>query len=235
MLKLINPKALRISGTSWIPQGETRDLSLNALQAKVLCDRHNSAFSPLDEMAGRFFGTLAAYYDDLSRRSLSSKEKWSFFSGEELELWFLKTILGFVHSGVLTKDGRKIADSQTIMNRAIEDAYATGTIVEPCGMYVRMKGVDTVQRGRIEFTSLSDKHDRIIVGGRLTMMGLVVTFFTDPGMTDRDCFIVDHSYRPNHLYYENKRRRHAVVLTWPPRMHLKAVKFMMASMTSQYS
>jgi SEC-C motif len=76
VLKLINPTALRISGTSWIPQGETRDLSLNALQAKVLCDRHNSAFSPLDEMAGRFFGTLAAYYDDLSRRSLSSKGNW---------------------------------------------------------------------------------------------------------------------------------------------------------------
>jgi hypothetical protein len=75
-------------------------------------------------MAGRFFRALAELFDDLGRRTLSRKPIWHLFSGEELELWLLKTILGFFHAGVLSKDGRKIGDVQTVMNPAIETALS---------------------------------------------------------------------------------------------------------------
>jgi hypothetical protein len=107
VLSILNPKALRIGGMRWIPAGETRDLPLTALKANVLCDRHNNAWSQLDAMAGRFFRALAKIYDDLGQRTLSRKPIWHLFSGEELELWLLKTILGFFHAGVLSKGGRR--------------------------------------------------------------------------------------------------------------------------------
>jgi hypothetical protein len=215
VLSILNPTEVRIAGLAWIPKGETRDLPIEALRANVLCVRHNSAWSQLDAMAGRFFRALAELYDDLGRRTLSRKPIWHLFSGEELELWLLKTILGFFHAGVLSKDGRKIGDVQTVMNPAIETAYLTGRLIEPCGIYV-LKDVTLLgQRGSLDFASLSDERDERIVGCRLTMMGLVMTLFTDPNMLNRHLFTANHSYRPDYLFFRNSRRRHSVVLTWP--------------------
>ena len=110
-------------------------------------------------MAGRFFRALAELYDDLGRRTLSRKPIWRLFSGEELELWLLKTILGFFHAGVLSKDGRKIGDVQTVMNLAIEAAYRTGRLIEPCGIYVLKDVTLLAQCGSLDFASLSDERD----------------------------------------------------------------------------
>jgi hypothetical protein len=202
-------------------------LPISALRANVLCVRHNSAWSQLDAMAGRFFRALAELYDDLGRRTLSRKPIWHLFSGEELELWLLKTILGFFHAGVLTKGGKKIRDVQTIMNPAIEAAYRTGRLEEPCGIYVLKDVTLAAQRGRLEFESLSDERDARIVGCRFSMMGLVMTLFTDPNMLNRHLLTVNHSYRPDYLFFRNSRRHHSVVLTWPTRQSRHAVMFKM--------
>jgi hypothetical protein len=216
VLSILNPKSLLIGGVAWIPEGETRDLPLNALmKANVLCQRHNSAWSPLDQMAGKFFRALREIYDDLDRRSLSRKPIWHLFSGEELELWLLKTSLGFFYAGVLSKDGTKISDVQTIMNPAIEEAYRTGRLVEPCGMYERKSGTIASQLGRLEFAALSEESGERMVGCRLSMMGLATTLITDPHMTNRDRFEEHQSYRPDYLFLRNDRRRHSIVLTWP--------------------
>ena len=58
----------RKRGAAWIPKGKTQDLPLKALQANILCWRHNSALSPLDTMAGKLFRAVNEIYDDLSKR-----------------------------------------------------------------------------------------------------------------------------------------------------------------------
>jgi hypothetical protein len=229
VLSILNPKSVRVAGVVWIPHGQTQELPLKALQARILCTRHNSAFSGLDTMAGKLFRAVGEIYDDLDRRTLSRKAIWHLFSGEELELWLLKTILGFFHAGVLSKDGRKIHEVQKIMNPAIEAAYRTGRLTEPCGMYILKTGIASAHRGVLDFASLSDVCDERVVGCRLTIFGLTATFFTDPNMINRDAFTVEHSYRPDYLFYQDKRRRHSIVLTWPPRRSRRAVAFTMAS------
>jgi hypothetical protein len=224
VLSILNPKSVRISGAAWT-KGQTRDLPLKALQAKILCTRHNSALSPLDTMAGKFFRAVNGIYDDLSRRTLSRKSMWHLFSGEELELWLLKTILGFFHANVLSQHGRKIAEVQEIMNPTIETAFSTGHLAEPCGMYVQKNATTLVQRGVLDFMSLSDERGERVVGCRLTVLGLTMTLFTDPKMSNRDLFTRDHSYRPDYLFYQGERRRHSIVLTWPPRRSRRAVVF----------
>jgi hypothetical protein len=57
------------------------------------------------------------------------------------------------------------------------------------------------------------------------MMGLVITLITDPNMINQHLFTVDHSYRPDYLFFQNDRRRHSIVLTWPPRRDRNAVVF----------
>src|SRR5258708_33750491 len=99
------------------------------------------------------------------------------------------------------------------MNPAIEAAYDTGRLLEPCGAYVLKSGTVSAQPGSLEFASLSNETDERIVGCRLTMMGLVTTLFTDPNMINRPLFRVDHAYRPDSLFVRNDRRRQATVMT----------------------
>ena len=84
--------------------------------------------------------------------------------------WLLKTILGFFHAGVLSKDGRKIGKVQKIMNPAIDAAYCTGRLPEPCGMYVLKNGPALARRGVLDFVSLSDQPDERIIGCGLTIL-----------------------------------------------------------------
>jgi hypothetical protein len=153
---------------------------------------------------------------------------WHLFSGEELELWLLKTILGFFHANVLSQHGRKIAEVQKIMNRTIEKAYSTGHLPEPCGMYVQQNATTLVQRGVLDFMSLSDERGERVVGCGLTIVGIATTFIMDPGMSNREHFTIDHSYRPDYLFVERGRRRHSIVLTWPPRRSRRAVVYFRA-------
>jgi len=106
VLSILNPKSVRISGAAWMPPRQSLDLPLTGLQANILCTRHNSALSPLDTMAGKLFRAVDGIYDNLGRGGLSRRSIWQLFSGEELELWLLKTVLGFFHANVLSQNGR---------------------------------------------------------------------------------------------------------------------------------
>jgi hypothetical protein len=148
------------------------------------------------------------------------------FSGEELELWLLKTVMGGFFSGYLGKDGKRISETQTIMNEWIECAFRTGFLIPPSGMYVLMRADNHVaHRDNIDFQSLSEDTDRRVVGCRLTFMGLVITFFLDPAMSNREAFTVDHAFQPAYLTYRNKRREHFIVLTWPKQERQLGVRY----------
>jgi len=225
VLSILNAKSVRTSGAAWISKGQTQDLPLTGLQANILCRRHNSALSPLDTMAGKLFRAIDGIYDNLGRRTLSRRPIWHLFSGEELELWLLKMILWFFHANVLSQHGRKITEVQEIMNPTIETAFSTGHLAEPCGMYVQKNANTLVQRGVLDFMSLSDERGERVVGCQLRIGGITTRFIIDPGMTDRDLFIRDYSYRPNYLLYGGGGRRHWIVLTWPSRQSRRAVRF----------
>jgi hypothetical protein len=127
-------------------------------------------------MAGKLFRAVDGIYDNLGRRTLSRRAIWHLFSGEELELWLLKTVLGFFHANVLSQNGRKIAEAQEIMNPAIEAAYRTGYLADPCGMYVQKNATTLVQRRVLDFTSLSDERSERVVGCQLRIGGITTRF-----------------------------------------------------------
>ncbi|WP_443748687.1 hypothetical protein [Asticcacaulis solisilvae] len=87
---------VKISGLAW-QQPETFDLiSVNALQAKVLCSRHNSAISNLDDEFRAFTEVIRSIDGNAGAQSTTHS-----FSGNRIELWMLKTLLGLALSGNL--------------------------------------------------------------------------------------------------------------------------------------
>jgi hypothetical protein len=82
---------------------KTKSIPINGMASKILCEVHNSALSPLDSEAGRLF----KYSLDIAF-SFHQAPPLNIFSGEDIELWLLKTLLGIFYSDqiqVLSFDG----------------------------------------------------------------------------------------------------------------------------------
>jgi hypothetical protein len=95
---------LRVSGVPWIKDGISKALPVAGFTARVLCTRHNQAFSPIDTQGGRF----VQWIRDFCSLSTSPSRAMVLFSGHDLELWCLKTFLGFLAAGVLQSDPGQI-------------------------------------------------------------------------------------------------------------------------------
>jgi hypothetical protein len=75
-----------ISGVHWLPEGETKILPPKTLTANCLCQKHNSALSPLDDTALYFFTAVKSCLD---REAQSARY---IVSGHDIERWLLKTV-----------------------------------------------------------------------------------------------------------------------------------------------
>jgi hypothetical protein len=86
-------KPVIVSGMPW-QEGAAHTLGAGALGANVLCERHNSALSPLDETANQIFTVLKHFQADLREHPEPHGHEYAVFHGDVLERWMLKLIWG---------------------------------------------------------------------------------------------------------------------------------------------
>ena len=127
------PKTFTVEGLSWMDR--PRNISPRALTARVLCTRHNSALSPLDNMIGKFFQVLAGAH---TGRHVGAHS----FYGADLERWAIKALLGLIVSGnFFGKDGQEA----TVPERYVRILFGEENLPEGCGFFYigdAVKGLD---------------------------------------------------------------------------------------------
>lgn len=101
ILRLFGEKGMTIAGMPWIPDGGQKQISVASFTAKMLCDRHNHALSPLDAVA-------AAYFRFFVAESSGHKVDVFLTRGYDLERWLLKLLCGFVASGNAALEGKRL-------------------------------------------------------------------------------------------------------------------------------
>jgi len=214
LTQLGGPK-VKLNGVPWLAVNETKILPISSLTGNILCKRHNEAFSQLDAMAGNFFAALKSIHDDIfDRKTQSRRWQWLLFSGEELELWLLKTAIGLFHSGNVAKDKMKLSKTQTI-NPACYDVLYAGVLRPPCGLYVEPIHISE-QINQFQLQPLSDDGGRRMVGLRMTYLSFALVLLFDPNTTYGASTTGSKTYRPSYLMVRNAKRTHTVMLTWPP-------------------
>lgn len=92
---------LRVSGLSWQESGRVKVLPPNAFASKILCDRHNRALSPIDDIAVKLLGAFSE-----TGAAGSGRQLLHLFCGHDLERWLLKILCGAVYSGSLSISDR---------------------------------------------------------------------------------------------------------------------------------
>lgn len=89
---------LTVQGLPWV-KNESQVVSPNSLASKVLCERHNTALSPLDAIAVRLFQA----FDEQGVHG-SGQQLFHLFNGHDLERWLLKILCGITCSKNLALD-----------------------------------------------------------------------------------------------------------------------------------
>jgi hypothetical protein len=74
-----------VFGLLWLADGEMKIMSPKSLTANCLCQKHNSALSPLDSAALYFFTALKSCLDRTAQFGRY------IVSGHDIERWLLKT------------------------------------------------------------------------------------------------------------------------------------------------
>lgn len=117
-------EGLKVRGMPWWP-GEAKEIKPDNLTARILCQRHNSALSPLDAAAERAFRSLGDAIAHASRKSLARRTHYSIISGEGLELWAMKTMAGVAASGIDFRLGEhRVQDFKTPMDEIVASLTA---------------------------------------------------------------------------------------------------------------
>lgn len=123
------------------PWGEVpKDIGLQSLTVKNLCQRHNSRLSPFDRAGAAAFRLLTESITLVSRRKLIPPRRWfpvGFdIDGPSLERWFMKTAINVV--SILKERPewqfeRAVGAPSLQLVRAI---YGIDDVVRPMGLFV---------------------------------------------------------------------------------------------------
>jgi hypothetical protein len=204
---------IHVTGAPWQPRGTTVKYGINSLVSTVLCERHNSALSPLDYLATQVFKTIKNVCDDLNHRSLSRRTTWHLVSGEALELWCIKTLLGLFFSTVASKEGESLKHTYTVDVQSFAEAIRERKLRPGCGLYGRLVAGEF--KRHLSWTPLSVDDAKRVIGIRMGMCAVEFEVFLDPFNVNLDAVRKEANFRPWNLIFSDGNRRHIVVLSWP--------------------
>ncbi len=215
-------KTFGLRGLPWQdPNEEVFNYGMESLASRILCERHNSALSPLDAMAARTYRILMQIRDELARPTQYDRGRWFIASGEALELWTIKTLCGMFHAKVASTQGRRrLIEDHEINVNTFQRAIERNQLPENCGMWMRSR-IGEVQ-GYFEFAPLTfaSNQERRVIGIRSKVFLIDFDTIIDPigvGLVDQTR--KQQIFRPWLLKFSNKWRTHRLLLTWPGNMH----------------
>lgn len=166
-----------VKGLRWC-KDKPKTVGLESLTAKILCQTHNNALSPLDEAAGVAFDALRELCATENRRHTTSlltrlATPTPIIDAKLLERWFLKTLLNLSHGGefFIGPSGVEIGVAPPDL---VKICYGDAPFQGAAGMYVAANsGMILSSTDTLQFSPLLK--DARILGGFFEFRG--VRFF----------------------------------------------------------
>jgi len=215
LLEYLNiDKELKIEGLSWTA-GKEQSIPPNALASKILCQRHNSTLSVLDENALRLFKA----FDEENAKGSGIKTLY-LFSGNDIERWLIKVFCGLLYSKLIKYD-QDI--SEDCLRNLINVLLGGDEFKGNCGLYI-CRELGHFHKGPRGFeVRLIGNHTNI------TGIGFFICGYEFVlSITDRDFRIFDKRkfiHRPMELYTTAENYEKAVVFCWQGKADLGTIQY----------
>ncbi len=205
--------SLTIRGFPWQAAGERLGLAPTALASNILCERHNAALSPLDELAGQTFKVFVDAARHAARRSLSRKSAYFLASGDGLELWLTKVLAGLFQGKIAGVDDPILPGSRTLDMNPIVATLSGARLAFPLGLRASFEA-DFEAPLEIRFAPLLGMTDMTTRGLRVMMRAVMFDLLTDASELGPEWVEDDAGYRPSIIDFVGPNRTSRIVLTW---------------------
>lgn len=205
---------LNISGMPWQEKGKVEVYATKSLVANILCERHNSALSPIDRFGIKAFDALTEAADYAVNRKGPGRVEHYLISGEGLELWMFKLAAGIHYGGIAAADGGILRETCTFPIVELIGALTTGTLPPDSHLWVsQVPGL--VQRGQIAVGPLIDVAANQNAGVQVQFgpLQFEVTL-TAPPISTQHFVALAHRRRPRVIDFVGPERDARVILTW---------------------
>lgn len=197
-----NRGGLRVGGLPWQKEEDLRPISPNAIAARVLCDRHNSALSKLDSVAERFFRA----FDNIAG---NAENKLCLFNGHDIERWLLKVLCGTFASNNLNPG---CTVQSEIPAQWVEGLFGIRGFESGQGLYVCCsKGA--IFNGQMGVALRPFGHGNRITGIVFWVCGFELILNMEPSGF-QDLFGRQLLYRPRELHIVGPKYEKSAVLSW---------------------
>jgi hypothetical protein len=205
---------VEVAGVPWLKPGEIQKYRINNLTANILCNRHNSAFSGVDAAASTVFRLLNDVNIELSKKSLSRRKRYYLVSGEDLEMWAAKALLGLFHS----QPRDTVLAGYTVDFTIVETLIKTSRLPSGCGLYLnRQLGTRRVHRMKeITIGTITNPVERTLIGITIDIVGVLFDFFLESRGINFQHETKGKLYRPSNITFAGRGRSHVIFFTWPP-------------------
>jgi len=204
---------LQVSGFPWM-KSETMSLPPNALAAKVLCERHNTALSPLDDIAVRMFRS----FDE--KDAIGSGKHRFLFSGHDIERWLLKSMCGLAQARSLPTDKEC---SLRIPEHWLKILFGYVDFSMHRGLYL-FNDIGYIFQGPLDL-SLRAISRRGELSGLVISMCKYELILSMSGFPSRRFAGQSVVYRPLELYVRGPGYEKSIVLTWDGPADLGIISF----------
>ena len=97
----------KVAGLKWQQKETFNVVPLSGLASSILCERHNNALSPLDACMDTFAQAIGDFDAALHSSNAAEASEQRDFSGDDIERWMVKCLLGLTVSNNLKSTNLK--------------------------------------------------------------------------------------------------------------------------------
>lgn len=204
--------------------GKSARYGLNSLASNILCKRHNSAIANLDSHASLLFRDLR----DAQHHAAESEDgsvKSYLYSGDALEQWAAKTMLGLYYSNSLGMEGKSIKGLIDFDEKVVAKTIFGSTLPAPLGMRITTAPGDILQQN-VRVAPITPESAEILSGIHISIRGISFQFITNADNIGSSYFENVLTYRPWIIDFIGKKSRSRIFLTWKfERTNLRHLRF----------
>lgn len=148
-------------------------IGIDAFTAKVLCDRHNSALSPLDTVAGVAFDAIGRTFCNLVELNSGASHVCSLALASRLDLerWLVKVFYGLVAAGKIKGAGGRVTNLSEIHPALLKTLLDGEDLPTPLGIYLNYFVGQDLRHGQVTFGTIHILDGSDDVGGLILHLG----------------------------------------------------------------
>lgn len=194
---------VKIAGLRWQKKEKFDVLPITGLASNILCEKHNHSLSPLDSEMDRFTQTIRDF--DLSTHPSSTKlasEKRE-FSGNAIERWMIKCLVGASTSGNLNHSSFKPECLDLLFNR-IEFPQGWGLY------FTGITGKPIYHSGSFLIETQVNPESKQVLVVNFVLRGIPLALAM--GRPDNPSLF--GIWRPNRLIFNTKKTQKVLELIW---------------------